>query len=51
MSHKTRVGLNLIYRSGGRGDRASASGLADIDFDSEFGQTNDLKIGIHSFLA
>ena len=28
---------------------ASASGLVDLGFDSESGQTNDLKIGIHSF--
>ena len=32
-------------------DRASASGSVDLGFDSESGQTNDLKIGIHSFPA
>ena len=32
-------------------DRASASGLVDSGFDSESGQTNALKIGIHSFFA
>ena len=31
--------------------RASASGSVDLGFDSESGQTNDLKIGIHSFPA
>ena len=31
--------------------RASASGLVDLGFDSESGQTNDFKIGIHSFPA
>ena len=30
---------------------ASASGLVDLWFDSESGQTNDFKIGIHSFPA
>ena len=29
----------------------SASGSVDLGFDSEFGQTNDFKIGIHSFPA
>ena len=28
---------------------ASASGSVDLGFDSESGQTNDFKIGIHSF--
>ena len=32
-------------------DRVSASGLVDLGFNSESGQTNDLKIGIHSFPA
>ena len=31
--------------------RASASGSVDLGFDSESGQTNDLKIGFHSFPA
>ena len=31
--------------------RASASASVDLGFDSESGQTNDFKIGIHSFLA
>ena len=31
--------------------RAPASGSVDSGFDSESGQTNDLKIGIHSFPA
>ena len=31
--------------------RAPASGTVDSGFDSESGQTNDLKIGIHSFPA
>ena len=30
---------------------ASASGSVDLGFDSESGQTNDFKIGIHSFPA
>ena len=30
---------------------ASASGSVDLGFDSESGQTNNLKIGIHSFPA
>ena len=30
---------------------ASASGSIDLGFDSESGQTNDFKIGIHSFPA
>ena len=29
--------------------RASASGAVDSGFDSESGQTNDFKIGMHSF--
>ena len=29
--------------------RASVSGSVDLGFDSESGQTNDFKIGIHSF--
>ena len=32
-------------------DGASASGLVDLRFDSESGQTNDIKIDIHSFPA
>ena len=31
--------------------RAFASGSVDLGFDSESGQTNDFKIGIHSFPA
>ena len=31
--------------------RTSASGSVDLGFDSETGQTNDYKIGIHSFPA
>ena len=31
--------------------RASASGSVDLGFDSESGQTNDFKIGTHSFPA
>ena len=31
--------------------RASASGSVDLRFDSESGQTNDFKTGIHSFPA
>ena len=31
--------------------KASASGSVDLGFDSESGQTNDFKIGIHSLPA
>ena len=31
--------------------RASPSGSVDLEFDSESGQINDFKIGIHSFPA
>ena len=31
--------------------RAYASGSVNFGFDSELGQTNNLKIGIHSFPA
>ena len=31
--------------------RASASGSVDLGFNYESGQTNDFKIGIHSFPA
>ena len=31
--------------------RAPASGSVDLGFDSESGQTDDFKIGIHSFPA
>ena len=41
----------FFNRSDGRVNRASTSGLVDLGFDSESGQTNDLKIGIHSFPA
>ena len=30
---------------------ASASGSVDLGFDSELGQTNDFKVGIHSLPA
>ena len=45
--------INTFNRSDGRVVcyRASASGSVDLKFDSESGQTNDLKIGIHSFPA
>ena len=36
-------------QSDGRVDRASASGSVDSGFDYQSSQTNDLKIGIHSF--
>ena len=35
--------------SDGRVDRASAFELVDSEFDSERSQTNDWKIGIHSY--
>ena len=31
--------------------KASVSGSVDLEFNSESGQTNDFKIGIHSFPA
>ena len=43
--------MKLENRLDGRVDRASASGSVDLWFDSELRQTNDLKIGIHSFPA
>ena len=38
-------------RLDGRVVRASAAGSVDLGFDSESGQPNDFKIGIHSFPA
>ena len=38
-----------MNQSDGRVGRASASRLVDSGFDSEFNQTNDFKVGIHSF--
>ena len=43
--------LVFFNRSYGRVNRASTSGSVDSGFDSELGQTNDVKIGIHSFHA
>ena len=44
--------LFVVSRSDGRVVyRVSASGSMDLGFDSESGQTNDFKIGIHSFPA
>ena len=40
-----------LRRPDGRVDRASASGSVDLGFDSESGQTTDLKIGMHNFHA
>ena len=40
-----------ISRSDGRVDRAYASESVDLGLASKSGQTNVLKIGIHSFLA
>ena len=31
--------------------RTSATGSADLGFDSKSGQTNDFKLGVHSFPA
>ena len=42
---------DLHNSSEGRVIRASASGAVRLEFDSESGQTNDLKIGTHSFPA
>ena len=41
----------VLNRSDGRVVWSSASGSVDSGFDSESGQTNDFKIGIHSFPA
>ena len=43
--------IKVMNRSDGEVDRASVSAAVDSGFDSESGQTNDLKIGIHSFPA
>ena len=43
--------LKQLNSADGRVVRASASGAVDLGFDSESGQTNDFKIGIHSFPA
>ena len=39
----------MPQQSDDRVDRAPAFGLVDLEFDYESCQTNDFKIGIHSF--
>ena len=47
-----QIVLWLVFnRSDGRVVRASASESVDLGFDFESGQTNDLKIDVHSFPA
>ena len=41
----------FFNRSDDRVNRASTSGSVDSEFDSESGQTNDVKIDIHNFPA
>ena len=48
---KINVQLPMPQQSDDRVDRASGFGSVDLEFDSESRQTNDLKIGIHSFPA
>ena len=43
--------LLSFNRSDGRVVWSTASGSVDLRFDSESGQTNDFRIGIHSFPA
>ena len=43
--------MPMPQQSNDRADRASACGSVDLEFDSESRQTDDLKIGIHSFPA
>ena len=48
---KINAQLPMPQQSDDRMDRASAFGSVDLEFDSESHQTNDLKIGIRSFLC
>ena len=48
---KKNAQLPMPLPSDDRVDRASAFGSVDSKFDSDSRQTNDLKIGIHSFPA
>ena len=48
---KINAQLPMPQQSGDRVDTASVFGSVDLEFDSESRQTNDLKIGIHSFPA
>ena len=41
----------MPQQSDDRVDRASVFGSVDLEFSSESRQTNDLKIGFHSFTA
>ena len=48
---KINAQLPMPQPSDDRVDKASVSGSVDSKFDSDSRQTNDLKIGIHSFPA
>ena len=48
---KLHAQLSMPQQSDDRVDRASAFRSVDLELDSESHQTNDLKIGIHSFPA
>ena len=48
---KINAQLPMPQQSDDRVDRETAFELVDFGFDSESRQTNDLKIGIHSFPA
>ena len=48
---KINAQLPMPQQSDDRVDKASAFGSVDLEFDSASRQTNDLKIGIHSFPA
>ena len=48
---KINAQLPMPQQSNDRVDIASVFGSVDLEFDSELCQTNDLKIGFHSFPA
>ena len=48
---KQAAWYNYLFDQMAEWREASASGSVDLGFDSESGQTNDFKIGIHSFPA
>ena len=47
----TRLGIKPESTAQETDVELSVSGSVDLGFDSESGQNNDLKIGIHSFVA
>ena len=48
---KINTQLSMPQQLDDRVDKASAFGLVELEVNSESRQTNDLKIGIHSFPA